>query len=295
MRSILLVFLAVCGASIAAAPTSNLCEDIAVRFNDFSPRSAWRLDTAYFVETSPGETPNDWSWKYQYSATTGYPTSITVDFFEGAGPKLHAFVPMEGGFYIQSSDSGFEYSVFQSEADSFVHTMWTTQNGKIVDSTRVSSWDHGQFGLRYQGGFVDTIRSFWSGDTFFDMEIPSKARNTATFTYLPSIDTCLTPSQDQGLIRKGSYSESIVRTAWNDGFKITSSKLDSTYGNYRTTRIYRPLSAVTTVKRQARTNHPLGPAEPVRWNGSHPRESAISTNPIEQLRHGQIPTNTAVR
>jgi len=286
------MLLAVCTTIVAAVPTSNLCEDQALGFNTINERFAWGLDTAYFAESSPGQAVNDWSWKYRYSATTGYPTSITVDFFEGEGPKTYAFTPMEGGYYFQSSDKGITYSTFQSKADTVVSFGWTTRNDTIIDSTRVSIWEHGQFGLRYEAGFVDTIKSFWSGDTFFDMRLFSVARNTATTTYQASIDTCFTLSQDQCACHRGSYSELIARAAWNDGFKISTSKLDSTYSNYRTTRIYRPLSALTTVKRRAKSNLRIQSAEAYRWNGALSSDASSSTNPLELLRHGQIPART---
>jgi hypothetical protein len=295
MRFLFPMLMAVCTTIGAAVPTSNLCEDQTMRFNDFSPSSAWRLDTTYFVETSPSATSNDWSWKYQYSATTGFPTSLTVDFFEGEGPKTHPFIPMDGGFYVQSSESGIEYDVYQTKADTFVHTVWTTKSDTIVDSTRVSTWEHGRFGLRHQQGFVDTIKSFWSGDTFFDMRLYSQARNTATSKYIPSIDTCFTLTKDQCACHTGFYSELIVRAAWNDGFKISTSYLDSSSGNYRTTRIYRPLPALTEVKRRGKANLRVRPAEEFRWNGSRPREAATSTNPIDLLRQGLIPANTEGR
>ncbi|MEK7393081.1 MAG: hypothetical protein AAB214_11000, partial [Fibrobacterota bacterium] len=292
MRFIFPMLLAVCTTIAAAVPTSNLCEDEALGTYNISERSVWRVDSVYFAETFPGQDLNDWSWKYRYSATTEYPISITVDFFEGEGPKTYPFTPMDGGFYVQSSEKGFEYSTFQSKADTFVIFSWTTRNDTIVDSTRVSIGEHGQFGLRYDKGFVDTIKSFWSGDTFFDMRLYSHARNTATTTYHPSIDTCFKLSQDQCTCHKGSESELIVRTAWNDGFKTSKSQLDSTNGNFRTTRIYRPLSALTTVKRRAKGSPVIRPAETFRWNGARSPDASSSTNPLEHLRHGQIPATT---
>lgn len=289
MKSFPFAVLVACALAGAAVPTSNLCEDQAMGSYNIADRSVWRVDSVYFVETSPGNEPNDWSWKYRYSATSGYPSSITVDFLEGEGPKTYPFTPIDGGFYIQSSEKGFEYSTFQSKTDSFVIFSWTTRNDTIIDSTRVSIGAHGQFGLRYEKGFVDTIKSFWSGDTFFDMRLYSHARNTATTTYYPSIDTCFTLSQDQCACHRGSESELIVRTAWNDGFKISASQLDSTDGNYRTTRIYRPLSAYTSVRRRWRIQAAQRPVGSLRWNGARSSGSSTSANPLELLRRGQIP------
>lgn len=291
MRILFPIVLAACTTLGAAVPTSNLCEDQAMATYNIADRSVWRVDSVYFAETFPGQDSNDWSWKYRYSATSGYPSSITVDFFEGEGPKTYPFTPMDGGFYVQSSEKGFEYTTFQSKTDSFVIFSWTTRNDTIVDSTRVSIGAHGQFGLRYEKGFVDTIKSFWSGDTFFDMRLYSQARNTATTTYHPSIDTCFTLSQDQCACHRGSESELIVRSAWNDGFRISTSQLDSSHGNYRTTRIYRPLSALTSVKRKPKGSVGIRATEVFRWNGARSSEASSSTNPLELLRHGQIPTD----
>ncbi|MEN9306522.1 MAG: hypothetical protein RL173_454 [Fibrobacterota bacterium] len=292
MRFLFPMLMAVCTTIGAAVPTSNLCEDQALGFNTINKRFEWGLDTAYFAETSPGRAVNDWSWKYRYSATTGYPTSLTVDFLEGEGPKTYAFTPMDGGYYFQSSEKGITYSTFQSKADTIASFGWTTRNDTILDSVRVSIWEHGQFGLRYESGFVDTIKSFWSGDTFFDMRLYSHARNTATTTYHPSIDTCFTLSQDQCACHRESESQLIIRTTWDDGFKISAMQLDSTYGNYRTTRLYRPLSALTSGKRRAKSTLRIQAVETYRWNGARSSGASSSINPLELLRHGQIPTES---
>lgn len=294
MKSFPFAVLVACAVAGAAVPTSNLCEDEQLFFNSVHPIFPWRLDSAYFAESPPGHF-NDWSWKYRYSGTTGYPTSITVDFLEGEGPKTYAFAPMEGGFYSQFSEGRIEHHSFQTRADTLVHTMWASQNDTLLDSARVLTWSHGRFGLHYEEGFVDTIKSFWSGDTFFDMDLPSRARSTSSSTYYPSIDTCFALSQDECACHRAPYSYLSVRTAWDDGFKITKSKLDSSNGNDINIRFYRPLSVYTSVKRRAKGSLGIRPAETFRWNGARSPGSSTSANPLEHLRHGQIPPQTPQR
>lgn len=289
MKSFPFAVLVACVVASAAVPTSNLCEDAAIDANIYNPRYPWRLDTAYFAESPPGAKLNDWSWKHQYSATTGYPISITVDFFEGEGPKTYPFVPTESGFYIQNSELGFEHHAFRTNADTLIHNAWRTRSDTIVDSVRISSWGHGLFGLQYEKLFVDTLKVFWSNDTLFDMYLPSRDRNTSTSIYHPSIDTCFSISQNECECHNGSYSKLTVRAAWNDGFKISRSKLDSSNGNDISIRFYRPISAYTSVKRRVRANAGQWPTESLRWNGARSPEASSSTNPIELLRHGQIP------
>lgn len=289
MKSFPFAALVVCAVASAAVPTSNFCEDLAIGANSYAPGYSWRLDTAYFAESRLGQELNDWSWKYQYSATTGYPASITVDFLKGEGPKTYSFVPMEGGFYVQHSESSFEYNLFGTKADTLVRNAWKTQNDTVVDSAHIASWEHGLFGLQYQKPFVDTFKVFWSNDTLFDMYLPSRDRNTSTSLYYPSIDTCILRSQDGCECHNGSYSNLAVRAAWNDGFKIFRSKLDSSYGNDISIRFYRPVSAYTSVKRRGRTYAGQRPTEGWRWNGARPSATSNSTNPLELLRRGQIP------
>lgn len=293
MRHCLLAILVTCGSTIA----SDVCQDWKTGLGSFDPAFPWKTDSAYFVETSKTEAPNDWSWKYQYGPSSRYPTSMTVDFLEGAGPRIYPIEPSKDGFTIAVSATVKEHYSFSYQVKDpirmFVQQSWRTQNDTVVDSIFLASWNRQSFGLEISEGFADTLRTYWSGDTLFDAYIPSAARNREGLSRPSRIDTCRSVATDSCVCRNGSSPTSITRKPWGRGLVLRKARLDTTDGDDVSMFFLIPLDGDMAVEH--RKSNPLHAKTPtsLRWNGARSSGSSTSTNPLELLRHGQIPTPAA--
>lgn len=276
MASILIIVQLGWNLAFSGLPSTNLCEDATFLLREHAPDFPWRQDSTHFLETE-GSYVNEASHKYSYDPATGLPQT-RVSYSNGDEPDRFVATPIQNGVVWEGSDT----LLVRMEGETSIVSL-RSRGGPILTS---SMWKNGHRWSWVSGSDVDSGRSSWVGDTL-------RIRTwTPRLSGSPAVEDCVSPTRDSCIcLNAEDPPKRISRKSWGDGFVVASSQGNGVFSELHE-YFYQPFHPTTSMKPQSR-NKLFRQPYPIRWNGSRPSATSTSTNPLELLRHGQIPTPAA--